>query len=140
MWLMTGEKYAEWYGLNGGKAIKPDRPFRKGGEGWGAWELGARFTKFDASDFKTTNPPGTGVLPSACNGLGACTNEANAVSLGLKWIPTTNTRMYLNYVQTKFETPVGDRGGEQAERDRRRGKGDYVTCGPLLLVMAPDQV
>jgi len=107
MWLMTGEKYSEWYGLNGGKAIKPDRPFKKGGEGWGAWEIGARYTKFDASDFKTTNPPGTGVLPSACNGLGACTNEANAVSLGLKWIPTTNTRMYLNYVQTKFETPVG---------------------------------
>lgn len=108
MWLMTGEKYADSYTLNGQRAIKPDHPFRKGGEGWGAWELGVRFSKFDASDFTTTNPAGTGVLASTCNGIGgACTNEADAFSIGLKWIATTNTRLYLNYVKTNFDTPVG---------------------------------
>ena len=108
MWMITGEKYADFYGLNGNKAIKPDRPFRNGGDGWGAWELGVRVSKFDATDFTFTNPVGTGVLANTCNVTpGTCTNKADAVTVGLKWIPNTNTRVYLNYVKTNFETPVG---------------------------------
>ncbi len=112
MWLITGEKYSDSYTLNGARAIKPDRPFKNGVDGWGAWELGVRVSKFDGSDFTTTNAAGTGVLAANCNntggaGGGACTNKADALSIGLKWIPTTNVRMYLNYTKTKFDTPVG---------------------------------
>ena len=107
LWLITGEKYSDFYGLNGSRAIKPDRPFKKGADGWGAWELGVRLSKFDATDFKTTNPAGTGVLAANCNGTGACTNKADGLTVGLKWIPTTNTRVYMNYTKTKFDTPVG---------------------------------
>jgi phosphate-selective porin OprO/OprP len=100
LWLITGESYADAY--KGGKfdRIKPKNDFKTKGGGWGAWEAGIRFSKFDASDFKTTNAAGTGVLTA---GL---TNEADAWTVGLKWLPNANTRFLLNYVDTDFETPV----------------------------------
>lgn len=100
LWLITGESYADAY--KGGKfdRIKPKSNFNPKGQGWGAWEAGIRFSKFDASDFKTTNVAGTGVLTA---GL---TNEADAWTVGLKWLPNPNTRFLLNYIDTDFETPV----------------------------------
>jgi phosphate-selective porin OprO/OprP len=91
MWLITGEKYADAYRNGAYGAIKPNRAFKKGADGWGAWELGVRYTTFDAGDF----------TPSA-----GFTNKADAITVGLKWIPNTNTRVYLNYTKTDFETPV----------------------------------
>jgi phosphate-selective porin OprO and OprP len=104
-WLITGEKYADSYKGGTFGAIKPNRAFRKGGEGWGAWEVGVRYSVWDAGDFATTNAAGTG-LPTA-----GTTSEAEAITVGLKWIPNTNTRVYLNYVQTDFDTPVAVAGG-----------------------------
>ena len=100
LWLITGENYAESY--KGGKfdRIRPKNDFNPKGAGFGAWEAGVRFSKFDASDFKTTNALGTGVLTA---GL---TNEADAWTVGLKWLPTANSRFLLNYVDTDFKTPV----------------------------------
>ena len=100
LWLITGENYAESY--KGGKfdRIRPKNDFNPKGAGFGAWEAGVRFSKFDASDFKTTNAAGTGVLTA---GL---TNEADAWTVGLKWLPTANSRFLLNYVDTDFKTPV----------------------------------
>lgn len=115
LWLITGENYADAY--KGGKfdRIKPKNNFspEKGVSGLGAWEVGFRYSKFDASDFKTTangNPVGTGVLTG--------TNEADAWTLGLKWIVNPNMRVMLNYVDTDFDTPVAIGGvnenGEKA--------------------------
>jgi phosphate-selective porin OprO and OprP len=100
-WMLTGEKYSDSYTLNGSRAIKPNNPFKKGGDGWGAWELGVRYSKWDASDFTTTNAPGTGVLTADRS------NEADAVTVGLKWIPVTPVRVYLNYTQTDFDQRFG---------------------------------
>jgi len=88
-WMITGESYAKSYRAGAWRAIAPDRPLGSGG--WGAWELGLRYSAFDASDF------------AASTGF---TNEADAITVGLKWIPVTNLRFYLNYVQTDFDTPV----------------------------------
>ena len=96
MWLITGEKYADAYRNGAYGAIKPDRPYKKGTDGWGAWELGLRYSKFDANDFPT---------------IVGQSKEADAVTVGLKWIPNTNTRVYLNYVMTKFDQPVNVVGG-----------------------------
>lgn len=112
LWLVTGESYADSY--KGGKydRIKPKNNFAPKGGGWGAWEAGVRFSKFDASDFKTTNAAGTGVIPATS------TNEADAWTVGLKWIPNPNTRFLVNYVDTDFENPVTVNGvtedGEKA--------------------------
>jgi phosphate-selective porin OprO/OprP len=96
MWLITGEKYADAYRNGAYGAIKPNRAFKKGTDGWGAWELGVRYSKFDAGDFPST---------------ATSTNGADAITVGLKWLPNTNTRVYLNYIQTKFDQPVAAVGG-----------------------------
>jgi phosphate-selective porin OprO/OprP len=103
LWLITGESYADSY--KGGKydRIKPKNNFNPKGQGWGAWEVGIRFSDFDASDFKTVangNPLNTGVL-----GTGR-TNEADSWTVGLKWIANPNTRFLLNYVDTDFDSDV----------------------------------
>lgn len=102
LWLITGESYADSY--KGGKfdRIKPKNDFNPSGSGWGAFEAGLRFSKFDASDFQLAaiNAAGTGVLAAGQ------TNEADAWTIGLKWLPTANSRFLLNYVDTDFETPV----------------------------------
>ena len=99
-WLITGEKYADSYSLGGMKAIKPNNPFKKGGSGMGAWELGVRYSKLDGSDWAGTAELGAGT-----------TAEADAITVGLKWIPVTPVRVYLNYTQTDFNTPVATATG-----------------------------
>jgi phosphate-selective porin OprO and OprP len=99
-WLITGEAWADAYRNGAYGRIRPKNNFSPKGGGWGAWELGLRFTNFDAGDFVSTNPSGTGVLPATL------TNKAKGLTLGLKWLPTPNTRFLLNYIETKFDTPV----------------------------------
>ena len=103
MWLITGEKYSDAYRNGAYGAIKPNRPFKKGTDGWGAWEVGLRVSKFDAGDFPTT---------------ATSTNKADATTIGLKWIPNTNTRVYLNYVQTDFDTPINVAQARTADNEK----------------------
>lgn len=101
-WLITGEHYASAYrnGIIG--RIRPKANFSPRGEGWGAWELAFRFSRFDASDFATTSAAtvGSGVKPVTS------ANLATARALGLKWIVNPNTRFLFNYFDTHFDTPV----------------------------------
>ena len=122
MWMITGERYAESFRNGVFGRIVPIRDYTPGQtERWGAWELGLRYSSFNGTDFNSHNPVGTGVLPTniATNatGLGSNpasniafaatpTNKADSVALGLKWIWNPNLRLYLTYVQTKFDTPV----------------------------------
>lgn len=102
-WMITGENYAGSY-----KGYKFDRmkPTKNVGNGsWGAWELGARFSSLDASDFTSGNSAGTGVLTAGT------ANKADAFTLGLKWILDPNTRVLANYVHTKFDSPVTHSNG-----------------------------
>lgn len=103
MWLITGEKYADSYRNGAYGAIKPFRPMKKGADGWGAWELGLRYSQFDAGDFPST---------------ASSANAADAMTVGLKWIPNTNTRVTLNYVQTDFDTPVNIAGGATTDQEK----------------------
>lgn len=100
-WMITGERYADSYTLGGMRAIKPNNPYKKGAGGIGAWELGVRFSKLDASDLTAGQFTGA--------------NEADAMTIGLKWIPVTPVRLYLNYTQTEFETPIAVVGGTADE-------------------------
>jgi phosphate-selective porin OprO/OprP len=94
LWLITGEKYADSYRNGTYSAIKPKNNF--GGGGWGAWEVGLRYTDWNAEDFPT---------------IVGQSKKATAYTVGLKWIPNTNVRLLLNYVQTDFDTPVNVSGG-----------------------------
>ncbi len=99
-WAITGEPYAASYRNGAFGRIRPNNNFSPKGSGWGAWEVGLRYSNFDASDFRNGNPVGTGQIATTL------TNEANAYTVGLKWLPTPNTRFLLNYIQTDFDTPI----------------------------------
>jgi phosphate-selective porin OprO/OprP len=106
-WMITGENYADVYkhGLFGGR-MKPKNNFdpKNGKSGWGAWEIGARYSKLDASDFKLGAETADVFGATGENGK---FNEADAWTIGLKWIPSPNTRFLLNYVTTDMDCVKG---------------------------------
>lgn len=99
-WLVSGETFASTYkdGMFG--RLRPKQDFVWGGEGWGALQLGARYSKFDGSDFVTANAAGTGKLASGRS------NTFDAWTIGANWILTPYVRIVANYVHTHFDTPV----------------------------------
>ena len=105
-WMITGESYADVYkgGMFGGR-MKPKNDFnpKAGKYGLGAWEIGARYSKLDASDFKSAN------IADVFNGTGenGKFDEADAWTIGLKWIPSPNTRFMLSYVNTNMDCVSG---------------------------------
>jgi len=100
-WLVTGESFADSYKDGAFGRIKPKSNFNLGGDGWGALQLGIRFSNFDGGDFMTTNTAGTGKLTAM-----AKTNGADACTLGANWILNPNVRLMANYVHTSFDTPI----------------------------------
>jgi len=110
MWNVTGEKFAGMYrdGVMG--RLRPANNFKAGTDGWGALQVGVRYTSFDASDFKATNAAGTGVLlnnpAGTADGLLIATNEADAWTLGANWILNPNVRLVANLTRTNYDTPV----------------------------------
>ena len=102
VWAITGENYADFYRNGLFSRFKPINNFGLKAGGWGAWELGLRYSKFDASNFQKTTAArvGSGVIPT--NG----TNAADAFTVGLKWLPNPHVRLMLNYIETKFDTPT----------------------------------
>ncbi|MDP2071012.1 OprO/OprP family phosphate-selective porin [Methylotenera sp.] len=123
-WMITGENYADVYkgGLFSGR-MKPKSEFdpKNGKSGWGAWEIGARYSKLDASDFANGDLvnayTGTGI-PTTTTGTAAQNrfNEVDAWTLGLKWIPSPNTRLMLNYVKTNMDCATGVVCTEDSEK------------------------
>jgi phosphate-selective porin OprO/OprP len=112
VWMITGESYADSYANSVFTRIRPNANFTGHGDGWGAWELGLRLSKWDAGDFRT-GPAGTGTIAAA-----GTTAEADALTVGLKWIPNPNTRILLNYIRTKFDTPVNVAGGTPTSQEK----------------------
>ncbi|HEY9276832.1 MAG TPA: porin [Methylotenera sp.] len=93
-WLVTGESYADSYKSGVFGRINPKTNFDDK-TGWGAFELGLRYSKFDASDFNS-------ILASQT----VNTSEADAWTAGAKWIFNPNARLVLNYVQTNFDDEI----------------------------------
>lgn len=114
-WLITGEAYADSYRSGVYGRLQPRNSFSpEQGGGQGAWELGLRYSAFDGGDFKTTNAAGTGVLGAGAASLSprvtVSTSKADAYTVQLKWLPNAYTRFLVNYVQTRFDTPVTSNG------------------------------
>jgi phosphate-selective porin OprO/OprP len=105
LWMITGENYADSYKAGKFDRLKPINNFNPENvkSGMGAWEVGVRYSSFDASDLTKVGVSGT------------TTNlKSDAVTAGLKWIVTPNTRIMLNYVDTNFDKPIGNINGEKA--------------------------
>ena len=99
-WLVTGERYADNFRGERFARIRPKNNFAPGKTCCGAWELGLRYSKFDAGDFSSSNPVGTGVIPATGS------NVAKAWTAGVKWIINPNTRFLLNYIRTDFGNTI----------------------------------
>lgn len=91
LWNITGESHS--YSNSNGTFgwVKPAKKFSLSGGGLGAWQVGIRLSELDGSDF------------TAASGR---TDKAKGITYGLNWIVNDNVRFMLNYVETKFDTPV----------------------------------
>lgn len=99
-WIVTGENYADAYSSGVFNRIRPKRDF-DGKDNWGAVELGLRYSRFDASDFRLDDcAAGTGCLSDNY------TNEAQAWTLAANWIFNPFVRVIANYVRTDFDDEV----------------------------------
>ena len=85
-WVLTGES-ASLTGIN------PLRPFRPSDGSWGAWQLVARYSAFDAD-------------PDTFRGFAAPTSSAagaNAWSVGINWWLNRNLRVLTSFSLTSFD-------------------------------------
>lgn len=107
LYNLTGESWASTYrsGVVGG--IRPNSNFNFADRsGTGAWQLGLRYSQYDAGSFGAnvsatggeTNYPRTGNAQYQIEG----SPTGNTVTLGLNWILNPNARIMFNYAQTKF--------------------------------------
>ena len=96
---ITGESHNYKDGVFGW--IKPNSAYTSGGRG--AWQVGVRASEFNAEDITVA----TGKA-----------NLATSITYGVTWFLNDNVRLMANYVDTKFNKPVGTSGarvdGEQA--------------------------
>jgi phosphate-selective porin OprO/OprP len=96
---ITGESHNYKDGVFGW--IKPNSAFTSGGRG--AWQVGVRASEFNAEDITVA----TGKA-----------NVATSLTYGVTWFLNDNVRLMANYVDTKFNKPVGTSGarvdGEKA--------------------------
>jgi len=110
LWTITGEKYADSYKGGAFGGIKPAKDFDPSNFTGGAWEIGVRYSKFDASDYDTVGIA-QGSVDAAITTKAAGFAEASAWVAGVKFLPNSNMRFMLNYVDTNFDEAIGGATG-----------------------------
>ncbi|WP_137718318.1 OprO/OprP family phosphate-selective porin [Methylobacillus flagellatus] len=107
LWTLTGETHASRYKGGAFGALKPTNNFDPVKFTGGAWELGLRYSKFDASDFNTIGLR-AGAGQDGQVGTGASRfSEANSWTMGVKFVANPHVRFMLDFVQTDFENNFG---------------------------------
>jgi len=91
LWTITGESQVARYKGGAFSGLKPKNNFDPKTFTGGAWEVGFRYSNFDATDFSKTLAATHGYL------------EADALTLGVKFVPNPHVRFMLDYVKTDFE-------------------------------------
>lgn len=102
-YLLTGEEES----FDG---VKPSRPFRLGGPGWGAFELAARYSELSIDDGAFAGGASSYADPRASAGA------AREWSAGLNWYLNWNVKLQLDYSRTRFNGGGG--GTLTAPKDR----------------------
>ncbi len=110
LWTITGETWAERYKDGAFGALKPKTDFDPATLKGGAWEIGARYSKFDASDFSKPN--------AALTGLAAGYAKADTWTTGIKFVPNAHVKFMLDYMTTEFNDAVGGATGILVNGDR----------------------
>jgi phosphate-selective porin OprO/OprP len=99
-WVLSGED-ASYKGV-----VKPDHPFVVGGDGWGAFELVARYGELDIDNdaFPLLADPSVSA------------SRARAWGLGLNWYLNSNVKLVFDHTHARFD------GGAPGGRDREDEK------------------
>lgn len=119
LWTITGENYADIYKNGAFGGIKPKNDFDPKTFKGGAWEIGLRYSEFDASDYDTIGI-GQGVgADAAITTKAAGFSEAKSYVAGVKFLPNANMRFMLNYVTTDFENVIGGATGGVIVNNKR---------------------
>lgn len=127
VWMTTGENYADAYKNGMFNRIYPKQNFSLNNPGFGAVELGLRYSSFDATDFRTTAQgckAGSGCL-AASTAIASYANKADAWTAGMKLILTSNARLMANYVITRFNTPIMVNGKRSDKEDAVNLRAQY---------------
>lgn len=114
LWTITGESWADRYKEGAFGALKPKNEFDPVSFKGGAWEVGARYSKFDASDF---NKPA-----NALTNIGNFA-KADTLTVGVKFVPNNHVRFMLDYLTTDFNDGIGGTtalniNGERESKER----------------------
>jgi len=155
VWNITGEKWADAYSGGIFKGIKPMTNF-KPGVGWGAFQLGLRYSKFDASSLNvtgsgsriqsgrsfgttdqrtdpaapnagTTAPVQDGDSTRAVNGAnGKMNSEVESYGIGLNWLLNPNAKIMVEWTHTNF-------GGNFVSLDTYTASPSNGTTAPTLV-------
>ena len=112
LWTLTGEKWADRYKAGAFGAMKPKVEFNSDTFTGGAWEVGARYSKFDASDFNIAGLTDGTVASGTSINNGLTTKasgyaEAKAYTFGVKFIANPNFRIMADYVRTDYSNVIG---------------------------------
>ncbi len=104
---ITGESWAGTYksGVVGG--IRPNSPFKFSDmSGTGAWQIGLRFSRYDASDFGANASGGGTKYGTGDQYEVEGSPKGNTTTIGLNWVLNANARIMLNYSMTRFDTAL----------------------------------
>lgn len=136
LWTITGEKYADIYKNGAFGGIKPKADFNPSNFSGGAWEVGFRFSQFDASDYNSAGiGRGVGTLDSAftttantvvTNNQAKGFAQADSYTVGIKFLPTSNMRFMVNYVKSEFSNPIGGASGGVVLNNKRINSEDAL--------------
>jgi len=103
-WLLTGEKKPR------NKPVRPKADFDPGKDGWGAFELAARYDVFDADRSLISQGFATG------------THGADAVTVGFNWYFNKNICMKLDYQNVSFAGPILFNGESVVDENTLTGR------------------
>ncbi|NOT67885.1 MAG: hypothetical protein HOP04_06100 [Methylophilaceae bacterium] len=135
LWTITGEKYADIYKNGAFGGIKPKNDFNPTNFSGGAWEVGFRFSQFDASDYNAVGVgEGVGSDDTSFKTTATGTPSANArgfakadsYTVGIKFLPTSNMRFMLNYVKSEFSDAIGGATGGVVLNNKRINSEDAL--------------
>ncbi|MBZ4201519.1 MAG: OprO/OprP family phosphate-selective porin [Methylovulum sp.] len=115
LWTLSGEAYADNYKNGAFGALKPAKDFNPNNFSGGLWEIGVRYSEFDASDYNADGLDqgniSAGTVDSKITTKAAGFAQADAWTVGLKFLPTANTKFVLNYVMTDYKNVIGGSTG-----------------------------
>ena len=96
---LTGENWYDSYKDGAFSSIKIKSNYDASGSGIGAWQIGLRFSDYDATDLQNTGLGGTATLTNG-------SNKGKTTTLGLTWFLNPNSRVMLNHSMTTFDQPI----------------------------------